>query len=135
MWGPPAASLDPVTVSVEVINNTANGGFGTRRLVKSDTSVGATRVAHVHFKPLKSTPAACWQNVMAGTSTTNGVALTLNGPDNTIVDLVLNCVLQNGETPFTAITTTGMTAGVLYGAQLDGAPAGLLEPVGLLPIP
>jgi len=134
MWGPPAATLAPVTVSVEFETPSANAGFGTKRRLESDTSVGATRVAHVFSRPLPDTPAAAWQNSVAATTTTNGAGFILNGPTNTIVDVVLDLTLQNGDTPFTGPAGVAAVPGTLYYNDLDGSIAGLLAPVSGPPL-
>lgn len=134
IWGPPAQNLDPVTVSIEYANVLANSGFGQKRHLHSDTSVGATRPAYVGAVPPPGTPAGSWQNVTAAAQTTNGADFILNGPDNMIVDVDLDLSLQNGEAPFTGPVGVGLTLGVIYGNSLDGGAAGLLQSIGLVPI-
>ena len=111
IWGPPAADLVPVTVSIEYRTNAATG-LGNRPTVHSDISVGATRVASVSVPPAKNSAAAMWQ--MRQNNTSVGAAFELNGPVNSIVDFEVECVLQNNEVPPTAIVTAGATVGTLY---------------------
>lgn len=132
LWGPPASDLVPVTVSLEYANPLSNSGFGARRLLYTDTSVGSTEVAFVTGVPLTGTSAAAWQNVVLTTTTTNGASFTLSGPINTIIDVDMDLVLQNGESAFTGPVGTALVAGRLYGNSLDGGIAGLLQPVGLV---
>jgi hypothetical protein len=133
IWGPPAADLVPVTVSCEFLNPLAQSGFGTRRFVHTDTSVGATRVAHVLAKPLPGTPCAAWQNVVTSASTTNGAAFILNMPLNGILDIKLDLVLLNNDPPPTGPTGTAMVPGTLVYNSLDGGTAGILRIVSGLP--
>jgi hypothetical protein len=135
LWGPPAADLVPVTCSIEFVNVLANSGFGQKRLIHSDTSIGATRVAAVTAVPPIGTPAASWQNVTSATATTNGAGFILNGPLNMTIDVDVDMVLQNGEAPFTGPAITGGTTGTIYLNSLDGAAAGILEPLNYVPIP
>jgi hypothetical protein len=135
LWAPPAADLVPVTASVEYANILVNSGFGQKRFIHSDTSVGSTRVAAVTAVPPLGTPAASWQNVTSATATTNGADFILNGPINMIVDVDIDMVLQNGETPFTGTPITGGVVGTIYLNSLDGGAAGILEPLNYTPIP
>jgi hypothetical protein len=126
IWGPPAADLVPVIVSVEYSVGTTAANIGNRPRVISDTSVGATRIASVSVKPDPHSAAAMWQ-LRSTTPATNGALFILNGPLNAIVDVELDLVLQNGESAATAATTTGATPGVLYADNLDTG--GLLVPI------
>jgi hypothetical protein len=134
LWASPAADLVPVTASVEFANILANSGFGQKRYVHSDSSVGATRVASVKATPPLGTPAASYQNVTSATQTTNGCDIILNGPSGMIVDIVIDMVLQNGEAPFTGPAITGGTAGTIYWNTLDGTAAGILKALNGFPI-
>lgn len=136
LWAPPAADLAPVTASVEFFNATTDSGFGQRRYVHSDTSVGATRVAAVTAVPPNGSPCASFQNVASGgTGTTNGTAFILNGPAGTIIDVDLDCVLQNGETPFEGPTPAAYVPGAIYLAKLDGSSGPILDPLNYRPFP
>lgn len=134
LWAPPAADLVPVTASVEFANILANSGFGQKRYVHSDSSVGATRVAAVRATPPLGTPAASYQNVTSATQTTNGCDIILNGPIGMIVDIDIDMVLQNGEIPFTGPVITGGTVGTIYWNTLDGTATGILKPLNGFPI-
>lgn len=118
LWGPPAADLVPVTVSLQYSVGTNASNIGNRPRQFSDTSVGATRIASVSAKPDPQSAASMWQ-LRSSTTISNGAVFVLNGPINTIVDVELDLVLQNGETAATATTTTGATAGIVYADSLD----------------
>lgn len=126
VWAPPASDLVPVTASLEYSIGTGAGNIGNRPRVYSDTSVGSTRVAAVSAAPDKQSAAAMWQ-LRSSSLTTNGAVFTLNGPLNTIVDVELDAVLQNGETAPGATGATGATAGLIYADYLDNG--GLLTPL------
>ncbi len=118
VWAPPASDLVPVTGSLEYSIGTGAGNIGNRPRVYSDTSVGSTRVAAVAAAPDKNSAAAMWQ-LRSSSLTTNGAVFTLNGPLNTIVDVELDVVIQNGETPAGATGTTAATVGQIYADYLD----------------
>jgi hypothetical protein len=126
IWGPPAADLTPVTVSIEFVQGTGN--TGARPSVYSDISVGATRNAHVSAAPPLKSATSQWQNVQqTGGMPSTGAQFILNGPQSSIVDVELSFVLANGETPTPLFPTTGTVLGVAC-LSLDGI-AGSLIPV------
>jgi hypothetical protein len=124
MWGPMASDLVPVTASVEY--PIVSGGFSNAPKLHSDTSMGSVRAARVDSKPPPGSVASMWNS---GSST--DTLFSLNGPDNTVVDLHLTFVLLNGETPVAGNTLTGATAGEVTAGRLDGAGGNLL-PVSYL---
>jgi hypothetical protein len=134
MWGPMAADLVPVTVSLEFLNAQANSGLGSRRTLHTDTSMGATESAYISASPEAESSAAAWQNVITASTNTNGCAFTISGPINTVIDVVLDIVMQNGEPPFVGATGTALVPGTWYGNSLDGGATGLLPPIGLVPL-
>jgi len=88
MWGPPPAAGSTSTVSAEW---TASNVVGSPQARVSDTSMGATYCAHVKTAPPKTAYPGMWLFP-------NGVeVLQLNGPANTIVDMVLTFVLALGS--------------------------------------
>lgn len=124
MWGPMASDLVPVTVSCEY-NTDASTGFGQRTSLWSDTSMGSADPAHVIARPPSQSLASMWQS-RAGASQ----LCLLNFPVNTLVDITLSVVLQNGESPL-AVTqaVAGATVGKVYLRALDVNGSGLLVPV------
>jgi len=126
IWGPPAADLVPVTTSIEYSVGTGAANIGNRPRVFSDTSVGSTRVAAVSISPDPQSAASMWQ-LRQTTATTNGAVFILNGPANSIVDVDMDVVIQNGETASAAAVTVGATVGVIYADALDNG--GLLVPL------
>jgi hypothetical protein len=131
IWGPPAQDLTPVTVSIEFTQFNTAGQVGNRPRVYSDTSVGATRVAAVSAKPEKNSAADMWQ--LRSQLTTGGASLLINGPVNSLVDIDLEYVVQNGETPPASVPTTGAVVGTVAVNEPDTG--FLLKPVSypLLP--
>jgi len=126
MWGPPASSLAPVTVSV-LYPAGANSSISNPEVIHSDTSVGATVVAHVFSKPPPGSLASMWLSH----DTANNV-MKLNFPLNAIVDVVVDIqlplALATSLAPVT-ITLAG-TGDTLVTLCLDGAPStGVLIPV------
>lgn len=118
MWGPMASDLVPVTVSCE-FNTDPSTGIGGSNGLKSDTSMGSTRAAYLSFKPRDNSVAASW---LARGCTSN--VMTLNGPINTIVDVHLTSILQNGEAPLAvANALVAATVGTVYLRGLDGVAA------------
>ena len=119
LWGPPASTLVPVTVALEFNTGAAATGLGSPSTLRSDTSVGATEPAHVVGRPPANGLAGMW---FAGGGTTQLMLIT--GPINTIVDVEVQYVLQNGEAPVAlAAAPVGATAGEVFVRALDGVAA------------
>jgi hypothetical protein len=119
VWGPPASTLVPVTVSIEYNSDPASG-FGAPDKLKSDTSMGADRCAYVSYRPPQGCVAAMWQGPAAVTR-----LFQLSCPLNSIVEVDLTMVMQNGETPVaTAAIVAGATIGTVFVRGLDGLIAG-----------
>lgn len=113
IWGPPASSLVPVTVSIEYAASA--GPIGGSTQLRSDTSMGATEPAYVTFVPPASTSMSMWQGASA-----TGAAMIINGPVNSIIDVEMELVLQNGEAAVSCVTAaSGATAGTVYCRGLD----------------
>ncbi len=127
LWGPMSSTLAPVTVSVEFPNTSTLGLSGSRRIA-SDTSMGATQVAHVKALPLPNSLQSFWQGT-AGSQP----FMILNAPTNTIIDLSLDLVLQNGETPVT-VAVVAATVGQVYCRALDLSTGSLCVPVSYVTI-
>ncbi len=113
IWGPPSATLVPVTVSCE-FSSTNIGSIGPSRIV-SDTSVGSARVAHIKAKPPMDSQASLWQ-----VSTTTTTLFTLVLPAGAIVDIKYSLTMRDTAN-FTVVTgaVTGATTGVVYLRPLD----------------
>ena len=116
MWGPPGTTT-PVTVSCEW----GGSSIYQSHKIDSDTSIGSTFAAHVRSVPPDDYVSTSWIDE----SNTVTLAL-LSGPAGTVVDVTCELILRNGESPPTATTIAGATAGELYVRPLDGS--GLLVP-------
>jgi len=124
---PTASSLAPVTVSV-LYPAGANSSVSNPEILHSDTSVGATVVAHVFSKPPPGSLASMWLSH----DTANNI-MKLNFPMNAIVDVVMDIQLPLAlatSVPPITVTLVGATAQTLVTLCLDGAPSsGVLIPV------
>ncbi len=124
IWGPMASDLVPVTVSIEY--PIVAQAFSNAPKLFSDTSMGSGIAAYVEAKPPAGSLASAWLSGIGGLT-----LIQLNGPDNSVVDLHVTMVLQNGETPVAGNTLSGATAGEVTAGRLDGS-GGLLVPVSYL---
>lgn len=124
VWGPMASDLVPVTVAVEYNTDSATGLASSNKL-RSDTSMGADHCAHVRYRPPVGTLASFWQ----GPASSQRLFL-LTCPTNSIVDIQVVMVVQNGETPVAAANAAvAATVGAIYCRGLDGlATAGSVLP-------
>lgn len=126
LWGPMSSSLVPVTVSLEYAADAASG-LSSPNMLRSDTSMSSSYAAHVAFAPPDKSLASNW----FGRAATSPL-FTVNGPINTVIDVDVSFVLQNGETP--AVSTAALvaaTVGTVYLRGLDGVAAAttVLPPV------
>lgn len=114
LWGPMSSTLAPVTVSLEYASDTS-AGFGTPNKLMSDTSMGTSHPAYVCGAPPKNSLPDMWHSRISASN-----LFTISGPVNTVIDVHLTYVLQNGETPV-AVTSAvvGATVGTVYCRGLD----------------
>ncbi len=129
IWGPPSSTLTPVTVTCEFAGASA-GSFGPSQ-VKSDTSVGATRVAHVVASPPRDSQASQWQS-----SSSTGVLFVLTYPSGAIIDIHYSFTMQD-RTGATAVTgaVAGATVGQVYLRSLDSVTSSaVLVPLSFITI-
>ncbi len=117
IWGTATNVFTPVTVSCDFSGSSA-GSFGPSRII-SDTSVGATRVAHVVAKPPRDSQANQWQS-----SSSASTLFTLVLPTLAVVDIHYSLTMRDsaGATSVTG-AVAGATVGQLYVRALD-SPSG-----------
>lgn len=123
IWGPMPASLAPVTCSIEYLST---GSFlGQPAKIRSDTSMGSTKAAYVTYKPPAKSLLENWVPAQTGTP-----LISLVFPANSVIDIELDLVLQNGESPVAVgAAVAGATVGKIYVRALDSNGSGLLPPV------
>lgn len=108
IWGPPADTLVPVTVSLEWAGiTTATQGSS---LTVSDTSIGSTTPACVRGSPPRTARASQWQ-----LATDVGVLCTIIVPLNAIIDVRYSFVMEE-KSGVTSVTgaVAGAAAGQVY---------------------
>ncbi len=129
MWGPPASTLVPVTVSLEWEGVSA-GAYGNSIKI-SDTSVGSTRVAHLNVKPPKSSQISQWQSATAGNN-----LFTLIYPVGAIIDVHYSMTIrEDAGAQAVSGAVAGATVGQVYLRSLDSvAGAAILPPVSYITI-
>jgi len=121
VWGPMSSSLVPVTVSVEYPNVSYISG---PTKIRSDSSMGATKAGLVIFPP---PPDSMQVNWLADNSQIAAILQIVTG---SVVDIDLDLVLQNGETPVAvSAAVAGATVGEIYCRALDSTGSKLLTPV------
>ncbi len=124
IWGPPASTLVPVTVSIEFSGLSA-GSTGPSREI-SDTSVGASRVAHIYARPPRDSMASLWQP-----TNTTAELFSITIPTNAIVDLHITYVVRDdGSALAVGSAVAGATTGANYIRVLNSNSGGTtLTPV------
>lgn len=117
VWaGPTSSSLTPVTVSIDWAG-AAGGTIGTDQRV-SDTSVGATRVAHICTAPSKRSQLSQWQST-AGSA----LMFTISCPAGSVIDLHLSYTIRDDGTAQAAAVPVAAVAGANYLRGFDGLAA------------
>ncbi len=117
IWATSPTLDSPVTVSFQKLSSTA--GTGADSIVKSDTSMGYDRPAHLVVKFRENEQVAQWQNQ-------NQTALygSITVPKGAIVDLTYAFAVQESLVA-TAVTgaVAGATVGAVYLRALDNSQA------------
>jgi hypothetical protein len=125
MWGPMAEDLIPVTVSLQWQPDTGSSFGGPARIV-SDTSMGSNRAAKIQSTP----PRESFQSRWLSYDVLNDPLFEIIYPANAILDIQLQMVMQNAQTPVaSAYPISGAIAGQIYVRPLDGAALGTWIPV------
>lgn len=135
MWGATTSTTTGNDISFE-FETTSAGNTGSKPKIFSATSYGVSLPARVQGKPDPISSAGSWQNVLTTSTTTTGVSIKFTVLADTIIDVKLTFILNNGEAclsiPFAGAATA--TNNTVIGNYLDctsGTP--ILAPVGLLP--
>jgi hypothetical protein len=123
LWGVSgtnASDFAAATLSLEWLSNLGPSSES------SDTG-NAFHPPHVVTTPPQQSLASFWS--ITGQNESEILA-TILVPSGSVVDIWVDLILYDGETPVTITTTQSGTAGTTYAGYLDGAAgAGLLSPV------
>ncbi len=126
IWGqPPALGAAAVTCSCEWTGGSTYG-FGPSWSI-ADTSSGI-EPCHIKTRPPKDSIASFWINNLTHDTTLFSITV----PVGATIDLTIQMVLIDTESPTTGQSTTGATVGRVYGCYLTSAN---LPPVGLTTLP
>jgi hypothetical protein len=112
--------------SVEFVSSTS-GNVGSRPYVASDTSLSTAAPAFVRAKPVQGSAPAMWQNKEAAAQTT-GADFLLRHSANCVIDLIIDLVIQNGQSPPTAITVPTSSPGMVLLNNLDNTSTNQIVP-------
>lgn len=124
MWAPAQAG-NVTTVSIQWLGT---GPISGPKSTVSDTTLGATRPAHVHSLAPKDAVASMW----FADSSTGGTLFLLTGPQNTVVDIVISLTLRNDEAAVAvSAAVAAATTGRVYCRRMDSVSASILVPVSL----
>lgn len=128
VWAPAGA------VSVEFVT-TDSANIGARPAVITDSSFGTTYFSKICAVPPRSSAAGTWQNVTSTNTTTTGTQFQLTAPSGSIIDVVMDIVLQNNDPTFAvqgAAVPPAQVAGTVYQNYLDGLATANYPPVSYL---
>jgi len=113
----------PATISV-VWSGTETIDVGPSVLSQTSTSIGADVLAHVVIRPPKESLAGFWREYN-GSDTS--ALFTLSLPQEALVDLHMELALDlTGVKSLPSLSSSGLTAGLIYFVHLDGAGGHLL---------
>lgn len=96
MWGFTEGSNALSKNSIEFLVTTA-GTVGAKPRVYSAVSTGTALPGKILAIPPKSSSASDWQNTLTSTTTTTGFSMIINYTTNSVIDLHLECVINNGD--------------------------------------
>lgn len=108
MFGPMAQNLQPVTVKLEYLGSQATAGLAGSSRLYSDTSMTSAASAHLHQAPDEHSLASMW---LASSTSLEVVRLTY--PANTVIDVVLDIVLNDGGSAVSIPTTIAPANGTI----------------------
>jgi hypothetical protein len=104
--------------NVEFSISNSPGNVGVKPTTFADTTLSVSRPAIINVTPPKNSAAAMWQYRPANAST-GGTAILMNYSAKAVVDIVMDYVIQNGETPPTVLNTNNHAAGTVFLNTLD----------------
>jgi hypothetical protein len=126
IWvGSPSTAV-ATNCSIEFSISNTPGNVGVKPTVFADTSVSAAVPAFVTAKPPKNSACDAWQFRPASVST-GGTSLIFIHSANAIIDITLDVVFQNGETP-TLVNVPGTVIGRLFLNTLDNTTSNQIVP-------
>jgi hypothetical protein len=103
----------------------ASGTVGGPETKRSVTSLGNSKPAYLRMVPVKGSLQSMWQSV----SSTTAFILLSASTTNSVVDIVLECVMQNGQTPVAVSAgVAGATVGTIYLRALDNQGSQIFAP-------
>lgn len=128
----PTSATAPATVELQWTTDTNVVGATNTENTQADTSASIDRYAMVKIKPTPMSTVGQWQSI-----NTVGAGFTVSGPDGTIVDLTMDCFLNNGDIfnlfgVSQPTVVTPITVGTLLLNPLDpsGSSASYFVPLG-----
>jgi len=124
IWAPVATLGTSVTASVEFPNN-PSVPFSGKPQIFSDTQYGTAKAAFVDVAPPQMTQQSFWSGALQNSW------MILNMPQGSILDIMVEYALQNGQTSTGALTVISSSVGQIYSLALDFASPGskILGPV------
>jgi hypothetical protein len=103
----------------------ASGTVGAPETKRSVTSLGNSKPAYLKMTPVKGSIQSMWQS----TGSTTAFILLSASTTNSVVDIVLDCVLQDGQSPVSVSAgVAGATAGTIYLRALDNQGSQIFAP-------
>jgi hypothetical protein len=121
-------TFTPAYVSVEFSISNTPGNVGIKPTTHSDKSLSQAIPAQLSVKPPPNSSCSMWQ-FRPGPAATGGTAIIFNSSPNAVIDIIMDYVLQNGETPPGKVTTNAAaTAGVVFLNTLDNSTTDVITP-------
>jgi len=118
----------PAYVSVEFTISNTPGNVGVKPTVHADKSISTAIPAQLSVKPPPQSACNMWQ-FRPGATATGGTAIIFNSSPNAVIDIIMDYVLQNQETPPGKVTTTSSaTAGTVFLNTLDNTTTSVVTP-------
>lgn len=117
IWGGPPSSLAPATIAFQW-SGTVAGSLGPNQQF-TDTSMGASYISHMKIKPPVNSSAAQWVATGNGAAPGTNVVFNYVLPPSAVLDICLDCSINDDTTASSITTTNTGTLGVLYALALD----------------
>jgi hypothetical protein len=117
MWGPSAYVNSGGSTNATNISITFEGYETSPNVQYGDSSLSLTYIPALNCKPPPRSAASFWHSVAPGSDTE--ILFSVEGDKGSIVDVQVETIYQDENSPGISVSGTGLTPGALYYSGLD----------------
>jgi hypothetical protein len=129
IWVGPSSSNAPASCSLEFTISNTPGNVGVKPTPFASVSISNAVPAFISEMPPRNTACSMWQ-LRPGEAATGGTAIIFIHSANAIIDITMDLVLQNGETPPTPLPAPiSRPVGTVFLNLLDNTTTQVITPL------